>query len=56
LADIVGTFNQEDDASVFLIDEKNMIIDIADMLYEAIVLQTPFVKRTPEEERLYIDA
>jgi hypothetical protein len=26
------------------------------MLYEAIVLQTPFVKRTPEEERLYIDA
>jgi hypothetical protein len=25
------------------------------MLYEAIVLQTPFVKRTPDEERLYID-
>jgi uncharacterized metal-binding protein YceD (DUF177 family) len=47
------SFNKEDDASVFLINEKSMFIDISDMLYEAIILQTPFVKRTPIEETLY---
>ncbi len=46
-------FNQEDDASIFPINEKSMFIDIQDFLYEAIGLQTPFVKRTPEEEKEY---
>jgi hypothetical protein len=46
-------FNVEDEASVFPIDAKNMLIDIADFLYEAVILQTPIVKRTPSQERLY---
>lgn len=56
LPDFVDAFNQEDDASVFLIDQKNMFIDMADMLYESVVLQTPFVKRTPAEESDYLSS
>jgi len=48
-------FNQEDDSSVFPIDEKSMFIDIEDFLYESIGLQTPFIKRTPKEEKIYMD-
>lgn len=39
------------DDPIFPIHAKNETIDIADMLYQSILLQEPLVKRTPEEER-----
>lgn len=39
------------DDPIFPIHAKNETIDIADMIYQGILLQEPLVKRTPEEER-----
>lgn len=49
-------YNDTDDAPIFFIDEKNDTIDTSDMIYQAIGLQEPFVKRTSEEEQQYQDA
>ena len=48
-------YNDTDDAPIFFINEKNDTIDTSDMVYQAIGLQEPFVKRTPEEELEYQD-
>lgn len=45
--------HDEEDSPIFPIDEKNETIDISEMIYQSIVLQEPFVKRTPDEELLY---
>lgn len=50
------TYNEEDDSPIFSIDPKNLTIDTEDMIYQCILLDTPFVKRTPEEELHYISA
>jgi hypothetical protein len=50
------TYNEEDDSPIFPIDPKNLTIDTHDMLYQCVLLDTPFVKRTPEEEQAYLDA
>lgn len=46
-----GSYDEED-SPIFTIDEKNETIDVSEMIYQAILLQEPFVKRTPEEESL----
>ena len=46
-------YNEEDDSPVFAIDIKNATIDVQEMLYQSILLDTPFVKRTPEEQAVY---
>lgn len=48
------TYNEEDDSPIFPIDPKSVTIDAEEMIYQSIVLDTPFVKRTPEEEALYV--
>jgi hypothetical protein len=50
------TYNEDDDAPVFPIDPKNLTIDTKEMVYQCILLDTPFVKRTPEEEATYASA
>gem|GEM_PF-1880459 len=47
----VQTYNDEDDSPIFPIDPKNLTIDATEMIYQSILLDTPFVKRTPEEEQ-----
>ncbi len=50
------TYNEEDDSPIFSIDPKNLTIDTEDMIYQCVQLDTPFVKRTPDEELLYASA
>jgi hypothetical protein len=50
------TYNEDDDSPVFPIDPKNLTIDSEEMIYQCILLDTPFVKRTPEEESMYASA
>lgn len=49
-------YNEDDDSPIFPIDPKNITIDTEEMIYQCILLDTPFVKRTPEEEALYATA
>lgn len=50
------TYNEEDDSPLFPIDPKNLTIDATEMIYQCVILDTPFVKRTPEEEKEYLSA
>lgn len=52
----VQTYNEDDDSPIFSIDPKNLTIDTEEMIYQCILLETPFVKRTPDEESAYIAA
>ncbi len=45
-----SAWSMQVDTTIFPIDEKNMIIDISEMIYQAVALQTPFVKRTDQEQ------
>jgi len=49
-------YNEDDDSPIFPIDPKNIAIDTEEMIYQCILLDTPFVKRTREEEAIYATA